>query len=443
MSPVASMPAEVGLERLRTLVSPYVGLVRTTGEFASAPDDARLVRTGVRLADLGELVGVGADYRAGGSGTSREAATAAALGEVAERYSASYPRDVRARLATAAELGASAVAPERFALFAERQHAEPGFPFRPFTGSTPVLWVEGFAVADGEPVHLPLQLVRLVWGALPGMGEEPIAYATSSGAACACTRDEAVLRGLLELIERDAFMIAWANRLSLPLLDWRRDERIAALDRRYFAPSGLQYAAVDLSIFFDVPTVLGVVRDWAADGAALGVGAGCAPTVEEAWVRALSEAFSVRAWARLGWNEDDALARDPSAVRTFDDHIRFYATRERARLTCFLDGSDETRDVRDVDRLEGTCPRESIEALAARLADRGATAYAADVTAADIRDAGLCVVKVVVPELCPLDVQHDARFLGGRRLYRAAFELGLDDSPLTPDDLNPLPHPFP
>ena len=71
------------------------------------------------------------------------------------------------------------------------------------------------------------------------------------------------------------------------------------------------------------------------------------------------------------------------------------------------------------------------------------TAYAVDVTAPDIADAGLRVAKVVAPELQPLDVAYDARFLGGRRLYRAAFELGLRDEPATFDDLNPYPHPFP
>jgi ribosomal protein S12 methylthiotransferase accessory factor len=52
-------------------------------------------------------------------------------------------------------------------------------------------------------------------------------------------------------------------------------------------------------------------------------------------------------------------------------------------------------------------------------------------------------VKVVAPELCSLDVPHAARFLGGPRLYRAAYELGLRRTPLTEDDVNPEPHPFP
>jgi ribosomal protein S12 methylthiotransferase accessory factor len=50
---------------------------------------------------------------------------------------------------------------------------------------------------------------------------------------------------------------------------------------------------------------------------------------------------------------------------------------------------------------------------------------------------------VICPELQPIDFVHTERFLGGRRLYEAAHELGLRDAPLSPDELNPYPHPFP
>ena len=64
-------------------------------------------------------------------------------------------------------------------------------------------------------------------------------------------------------------------------------------------------------------------------------------------------------------------------------------------------------------------------------------------TSPDVRSLGLTVVKVLAPELCALDVLHGARFLGGRRLYQAAFELGLRERPLTEPEVNPDPHPFP
>jgi ribosomal protein S12 methylthiotransferase accessory factor len=69
--------------------------------------------------------------------------------------------------------------------------------------------------------------------------------------------------------------------------------------------------------------------------------------------------------------------------------------------------------------------------------------YAVDVTSPDVRTAGVRVVHAVAPELCPLDVVEGVRFLGGRRMYEAAYEAGVAPRPLTPADLNPDPHPFP
>ena len=100
------------------------------------------------------------------------------------------------------------------------------------------------------------------------------------------------MRGLCEVLERDAFMIVWANRMSLPRLDWSAHEQIEALDRALFAPLGLDYAAIDLSAFHGLPMVLGVVRAPAGCSGALGVGAGTAPSIERAWWKALARKWS-------------------------------------------------------------------------------------------------------------------------------------------------------
>lgn len=202
LRPVSATPVPEGLRRLRSLVSPYVGIVRAVGEFAAGPDDARLFRVGCRIAEVAPLLGVEVDYRAGGTAPSRDAALAATLGEVAERYSASSPTPDGGVLATAARLGPRAVDPARFALFSSEQYARAAFPFRPFTHTTPVRWVEAFAIPSGAPALLPRQLVHLAWRPERDSGEVPIGYSTSSGAACGCTLEEAVLRGLLELLER-------------------------------------------------------------------------------------------------------------------------------------------------------------------------------------------------------------------------------------------------
>jgi ribosomal protein S12 methylthiotransferase accessory factor len=134
---------------------------------------------------------------------------------------------------------------------------------------------------------------------------------------------------------------------------------------------------------------------------------------------------------------------DPRSIETFDDHMLFYSRHEEAALASFLTESRERTTTGAVSMLAGDTPGEQTEALAARLRDRGLTAYAVDVTSPDVRELGLSVARVVAPELCALDVSYRAQFLGGQRLYTAAHEVGLLAAPLELAQLNPLPHPFP
>jgi ribosomal protein S12 methylthiotransferase accessory factor len=429
---------------IRDVVSPYVGLVRSVEERLVGVADSRLPVYTSELASDDRVLGGPVSHVGVTSGMApdRDDAIDAALGEAVERYSLSYLPSERIVRATAAELGAAAVAPERFALFCAEQYAHPRFPFVPFTRDTQIPWIDGWAVDTGQSVWVPAELVFLADPVAPG--EQRIGYATSSGAACAESESDAVLRGLLELCERDAFMIVWAARLALPLLEWSRDPALLDLDRRYFAPAGLRYSAVDLSAVHGIPSVLGVVRAPAGASAVLGVGAGTAATIERAWWKALAEAFGTRTSAanRVAAGEGEALRDDGANVLTIDDHILFHARANRAAAAAFLDSSSQCVDVRDVAPLPDGLDAQ-VRDLAGRIAVAGSTAYAVDVTAPDVATLGLRVVKTLAPELCALDVPHPARFLGSARLRTVPAELGLTDRPLSLSDLNPDPHPFP
>jgi ribosomal protein S12 methylthiotransferase accessory factor len=443
LRPVKPTPPAATLPRLRSFVSPLTGVVRGLSETLAAPGELRLVSIGCELADGVPTIGTPLESYTGSEHWSRDAAEAAAIGEALERYSGSYIPHERVVVSSAVDLGGEAVDPNRFALFSEDQYARSGFPFRRFRPETVVGWVEGFSVPDGRPAFLPAQLVFMPWERCRPE-EVRVGHATSSGLACAATLEEAILTGLLEVVERDAFMLAWHNRLSLPLLDWSGDDELVRLDRRYFAPSGLRYSAVDLSIFLGVPTVLGVVHGRPGRLGALGVGAASAPRIADAWRKALAEAFSVCRWvADRALEEPELLGRPAETIQTFDDHTLYYAGEERARRAAFLDAGCEVRGVGDVEPVEGDNVLELIEAVCGRLAARGVSAYAVDVTSPDVAAAGLSVVHVLAPELCQLDVVAGARFLGGRRLYEAAFEAGLVRRRLEPVELNPDPHPFP
>lgn len=440
-------PLGESLPRLESLVSQYTGVVRRVHTILASPDDARLIRVGATTSDTRQVIDADLGRRDGDGGGCAERmseARAAAIGEAAERYAGSFLAERALVLATADELGPAAIDPPRFALFARRQHDTPGFGFAPFRRDTRVRWARGFALPDGEETYVPAQLVYLTWSRL-APEEQPVAYSTSNGLACGPTLEEAVLAGLLELVERDAFMITWAAGLSLPLLDWSSEPELLAFESRYLAAAGGRHAVVDLSDFLHVPTALAVVRGDGSREPAVAVGAGSAPSIVDAVKKALAEAYSVRSWGRglVAATPHRTFAEDCSDVVSFADHIHLYALPGHAGAADFLTASTVVRKVEDVAVLPGVSALERICQLTGRLRAQGVRAYAVDVTSPDVADAGLVVAKVVAPELCPLDVRHDTRFLGGSRLYRAAHELGLRDAPLAAGDVNADPHPFP
>jgi ribosomal protein S12 methylthiotransferase accessory factor len=434
-------PTPVALARLSEAVSPLVGIVSTLVRTTYAPDDSRLPHWACAVSPTGRTLGSPSVDYGGGSHADDLQARAAALGEAIERYSAAYVPHGRLVHTTAGELGPAAVDPGRFALFHERQFAAEHFPFEPFTASTRLDFVAGYSLDDASRVFLPAQLVYL--GTPPRDGAW-IGYPTSNGLACGATREEAVLAALLELVERDAVMIAWAGSLSLPHLDWRDEPELVGHETRYFGPTGLRYSVLDGSSLLDVPVAIAVLHGTPGERAALALGGGSAPTVADAWSKALAEAFSVHRWLSTKAAQDPPPGvPDPRHICSFDEHMLFYADDVNAGLAGFLDASHRCTPTRLVPRLAGDGPHRLLDDLVGRLARHGVSAYAVDVTAPDVASLGLHVARVIAPELCPLDVVHAARYLGGRRLYEAARDAGLASTVLRFEDVNPHPHPFP
>jgi ribosomal protein S12 methylthiotransferase accessory factor len=421
------------------LVSPYVGPVRRVRELATPTGHAPLPAFMAETADLRRIHGTGIRTLTGGAmHYDRAAAVAAAVGETTERYcAAAVPADLV--LAAAEDLGAAAVAPRRFILFHALQYARPRFPFRPFFENIKVRWTRGAEVSTSAPAYLPAQLVYLMADGSEPSADTPIGYATSSGTACAPSADEAVLSALLELVERDAVMIAWYTRWSPRRLEWRGDPHLAAVERRYFASTGLQYLCLDLTEIHGIPTVLSVVQ---GRDVGLAVGAASAWRPQDAWLKAMREAFATFAWAdRLRQISPPIPPGRLHLVETFADHIRFYADPANRRLASFLWQNAESREIKELPCSTGT-PLRQVEAITQKLGEIGARAYAVDLTTPDVRRAGVQVWKTISPELQPLDVGYGRRFLGATRLHAMAARLtGRDVS--SPADLNHWPHPFP
>jgi len=185
--------------------SPYSGLFSRCGPVPRRPHDPDLCAWSGTLPHWGPG---GADLTTGGAGWDEESAELAGVGEAVERW---LPHPLPQDGAVEADydpwpFDEPAVEPERWVLFHPEQYAQPGFPFEPFTHRTRCGWSVCRRADTGAPVWAPEEMVHL--SLRPG-ARHRLTPGLSTGLSCGRKGDPVVLRGLQEVLERDALVGAW------------------------------------------------------------------------------------------------------------------------------------------------------------------------------------------------------------------------------------------
>ncbi|MFI8813523.1 MULTISPECIES: TOMM precursor leader peptide-binding protein [unclassified Streptomyces] len=396
-----------------------------------------------------------------------------------ERYAGMRSRakraQVRASLLALRGRGEHALDPRVCGLYSDAFHrANPRV--TPFTPDREIPWVRGYSLRDHRTVLVP---EVLTYYHAPGL-ENRFVQESSNGCASGGCPEEAVYFGLMEVVERDAFLLAWYGRAALPEIDPRTSRRPATrqmVDR--LEMYGYEARFFDTRISFAVPVVTGVaVRpDGGRGRMCFGAGAGLDP--EAALAGALCE-IATDAVNLQGRTERDetrlrAMAYDFDKVEALHDHPLAYGIPEMGDHAHFLlgepgaprppkrsftelygnggGGGDTGGDPRG-DRSGGAgrhpaIPvsddlREDLDRCVEAVTGAGFDVIVVDQTMPEQRALGLTTVSVIVPGLLPIDFGWSRqRALGMPRLRTALREAGLREGDLTDADLNPAPHPFP
>jgi len=319
-------------------------------------------------------------------------------------------------------------------------------------------WTCGVDLVDGSAAAVPTRTVHYE----ARVADPVYVQDSSSGCAVGGDDDEARLFGLLEVVERDAFLLAWHGDLPLRDIDpdsIRDEESLAYLRRLRLV--GRRVRFVDATVGVEVPTVIAIC-DTASGGTCLG--AGSHPDPERALRGALVEVASdftvIEDRAAQRRPELVAMLADPGLVRAVEDHADLYGLAEaRPRLTRWARGdagdpcagrpaddrppiglADLRRDAR-----AGEDVATDLRIVVAAAARAGVRPIAVDVGSALSRRHLLACAKVVVPGLLPLDFGWaDQRALRMPRLADRCrawlVEQRMDPTSLR---LHLQPHPFP
>lgn len=415
---------------LEGIVDRRVGIIKilTADHGAAPPNDFPLTATAV-VSTYTE----GAKRQAGdpligsGKGLTTVDALIGAAGEAIERYSASRYRKSDLHLAPANAMSGSFVDPRRLCLYSEEQYAQPDFPCVRFDDTQPIHWTRGRWFGTGEPVWVPALPAYFNFEACH---HEFFCHVSSNGLAAGASVDDAAIRALFELVERDAFMLTWLCQLPARriLLDESVEpgvqEVVRQLNRRGAEIETYLLDGTDL----DMPVVMCLALGNTAELPAVSVALSCHLDPRVAVRKAILEQGHVGPYLMRQITETKVPAT-PADVHTLDDHAAYYFTPERLPIFDFIRRGDRPPIAyRDLP----PCDDVSMAACAARLEKAGVKVAVVDVTSPDLLESPFRVARAIGLDVQPIHFGERFRRLANPRLTKHAGGR----------PLNPHPHPL-
>ncbi|OZM73053.1 hypothetical protein CFN78_12595 [Amycolatopsis antarctica] len=375
-----------------------------------------------------------------------------ALCEAMERYAglacARVPTAVHGRYA---ELAERAVDPELCGLYEDGVRHPTGEVFAPYHPDLEIHWVWGYSAVRERPVLVPRQLAYYRTEATDAV----FVKESSNGCASGSCVEEAVLHGLFELVERDAFLLAWYGAARLPEIDADTcpdvsTRRLLERVRR----RGYRVRVLDARIDLDIPVVvvMALHRDPERLGA-LSVSAAAHLDPGRALASALREvASSVADLTERTEAEQErirAMARDYSEVNGLADHAALFGLPEMSRHAGVRPDDappcpfDEVYAAWQAVRPSGPDLTGDLRFCRDHLAGAGFDVVIVDQTTPEGRALGIHTVRVLAPGMIPIDFGWSKqRALRMPRMFSAFRRAGWRGTDLTPGELHRVPHPF-
>lgn len=380
----------------------YTGLFAESGPVPlRAHDPAVSIWSGAMRLPDGQVL------TAGGAGWNEASAEAAGVGEAIERclpWPLLLDRAVEASVSSW-PLDEPPVPPERWVLFHPEQYAQPGFPFRPLTRQTVCRWVCFRHAGDGGPWWVPEELAFL--SAPPGTCNL-LAPGYSTGLSCGRTSDPVLLRGLQEVIERDALVGAWWGRYAVEehepesvwsgLPDWAR-ERVAR--------PNLYYRFYRLATPFSDHVTLVTVEGEDREDYVVATGSACRETRAESWMKSLLEV--VQGWHYVRRLKGEWLRdkRPLDVPASFAEHALFYSASPQRLSATILRPSVHAA-------ANGDGSPETFASLVSRLGPERPVLFRLMTPPGIAAERlGWYVLRALVPGLQPLHGHHALPHLGG------------------------------
>ncbi|WP_020060407.1 TOMM precursor leader peptide-binding protein [Bacillus sp. 123MFChir2] len=371
-----------------------------------------------------------------------------AILEGLERYCGLEPRGKRTVIHdTFRNLTHQALNPLEVGVHAQEQYMKPNFPFKPFHPDRPMNWVWGYSFLQERPILVPELLAYYSLGSKDGF-----VYETSNGCALGGSLEEAIFYGILEVIERDSFLLTWYAKLSLPRLDLSSaaDQELQLMIERVRAVGGYDIHVFNSTMEHGIPSIWALAKNRKEKG----MNILCAAGAHLDPVRGVKSAIFELAGMMLTLDKKleanhkkyVQMFLNPSLVKQMHDHPMVCALPEaEERFRFLLDNNRPlqtfTEAFKQKTRHEDLT--DDLREMLHMLHQLNLDVIVVDQTTPEIMRNGLHCVKVLIPGMLPMTFGHHlTRLTGLERVLHVPMKLGYTKQSLTFEQLNPHPHPF-
>lgn len=407
-------------------------------------DEPFLHQFGVRTPEVRSGEAVLPDSDGAGISFDESKALIKCAGEAAERHSLSRFVDATMPYGSFREL-APALNPDHFQFFSDEQLATPPFAGFRWDEHSPFYWIAGESLLDSSPVLLPAQLTYMPLVNPTERRELCIFHSSTTGAACGQTREAGTLSGILELLERDAFMVHYLSRTPGVAIETTGhplfDEITAYLNR-----FGLTIQVFHLETDFPFCSTLALLTEETRPGSPtpwMSSGLKCSPDPIQSVLGSIEEACQTRPWIRHmieHCGQSAETLRKEAAENALVDRAMYWAAPKRAKDIDFFLKTNRRIDLAALCQKYPMSSGGALDTIVEFCRREGHPIYRVDITKPEVAEHGLIVSRVMMPTVQQFYLVEPHIPLRNTRWQTVPVKLGLLEE--TPAAINPIPHFF-
>ncbi len=255
-------------------------------------------------------------------------------------------------------------------------------------------WTEGVDLIKEKEILIPTQLIYL--NQYDFNQERLLSPIISTGAAASFSDKEAQLSGIYEVVERDAFMTIFLNKISAPQIQLSSIQNLLIQDItekcfRYNLKPYLFNITNDLQI----PSFLTILVDKTGFGPALTIGVKSNLEIEKAILGSMEEAFMPRQWLRY------ELTFNKKSDKT-DYIIKKGLLWSKISMLKKLDFLLNQKKIIQVGEISKFQFKNELAEVKKIVQSKGYGVFGKKINSLLSRKSGLKIWKIIIPELQPL-----------------------------------------